>query len=171
LHDVDVASGMLCLHKFGVVSFRIFNVAADKLGLYSVLPLFFHEYKVNLQHRNSVFACSPPLFHQVLIWYLIEHFDVEDRLIGTLSSSIFMGMMFGALFWGTFSDSHGRKLPFNMTLAITALFGIAASFAPTFWSLCLFLFFLGFGVGGNMPTDGKIPSHTSAVAFIMRFLI
>jgi len=85
-----------------------------------------------------------------------DHFDVEDRLIGMLSSAIFMGMMFGALFWGTFSDSNGRKLPFNMTLAITAVFGIAASFAPTFWSLCLFLFCLGFGVGGNMPTDGAL---------------
>ncbi|KAG2177534.1 hypothetical protein INT44_008046 [Umbelopsis vinacea] len=85
-----------------------------------------------------------------------DHFDVEDRLIGTLSSSIFMGMMFGALFWGTYSDSNGRKIPFNTTLAITALFGLASSFAPTFWSLCLFLFFLGFGVGGNMPTDGAL---------------
>jgi MFS family permease len=70
-----------------------------------------------------------------------------------------MGMMFGALFWGTFSDSNGRKLPFNMTLTITAFFGIAASFAPTFWSLCVFLFCLGFGVGGNMPTDGKLAEN------------
>ncbi|KAM3579732.1 hypothetical protein VKS41_007816 [Umbelopsis sp. WA50703] len=85
-----------------------------------------------------------------------DHFDVDDRIIGTLSSAIFMGMMFGALFWGTFSDSNGRKLPFNMTLTITAFFGIAASFAPTFWSLCVFLFCLGFGVGGNMPTDGAL---------------
>ncbi|KAH8552568.1 major facilitator superfamily domain-containing protein [Umbelopsis sp. PMI_123] len=85
-----------------------------------------------------------------------DHFDVEDKLIGTLSSSIFMGMMFGALFWGTYSDSNGRKIPFNTTLTITALFGFAASFAPSFWVLCLFLFCLGFGVGGNMPTDGAL---------------
>lgn len=64
LHDVDVASGMLCLHKFGVVSFRIFNVAADKLGLYSVLPLFFHEYKVNLQHRNSLLLVPHDCFNK-----------------------------------------------------------------------------------------------------------
>jgi hypothetical protein len=104
--------------------------------------------------------------------FVTDHFDVEDRLIGTLSSSIFMGMMFGALFWGTYSDSNGRKIPFNTTLAITALFGIASSFAPTFWSLCLFLFFLGFGVGGNMPTDGKKRDHAlSPVSLVASYHI
>lgn len=43
-----------------------------------------------------------------------------------------------------------------MTLAITTVFGLLSSFAFSFWSLCVLLFCLGFGVGGNMPTDGNV---------------
>lgn len=85
----------------------------------------------------------------------LDHFDVSDRWIGSLSSALFTGMTFGSFFWGSFSDTRGRKIPFTMTLAITTVFGLLSSLAFSFWSLCLMLFFLGFGVGGNMPTDGK----------------
>ncbi|KAI8340609.1 major facilitator superfamily domain-containing protein [Chlamydoabsidia padenii] len=85
-----------------------------------------------------------------------EHYDVDDKWIGTLSSSLFTGMMLGSFFWGSFSDSRGRRLPYTMTLAITSVFGILSSFAFSFWSLCVLLFLLGFGVGGNMPTDGAL---------------
>ncbi|KAG9297703.1 hypothetical protein G9A89_011218 [Geosiphon pyriformis] len=84
------------------------------------------------------------------------HYDIPDRLIGALSSSVFTGMMFGAIFWGILSDTNGRKLAFNLTLAVTAFFGIFSSFAQSFLQLCLSLFFLGFGVGGNMPVDGAL---------------
>ncbi|KAI8080196.1 major facilitator superfamily domain-containing protein [Gilbertella persicaria] len=85
-----------------------------------------------------------------------EHYSVPDKWIGTLSSSLFAGMTFGAFFWGSYSDSRGRKLPYTMTLAITTLFGLISSFTFNFASLCFTLFFLGFGVGGNMPTDGAL---------------
>ncbi|KAI7871276.1 major facilitator superfamily domain-containing protein [Spinellus fusiger] len=73
-----------------------------------------------------------------------------------LSSSLFTGMMVGAFFWGSYSDSKGRKLPYTMTLAITSFFGIFSCAAFSFWSLCLMMFFVGLGVGGNMPTDGAL---------------
>lgn len=65
-------------------------------------------------------------------------------------------MTIGAFFWGTYSDSKGRKLPYTMTLVITSVFGLLSSFTFDFASLCFTLFFLGFGVGGNMPTDGAL---------------
>ena len=85
----------------------------------------------------------------------IDHFGVSDNWIGSLSSSLFTGMMFGAFFWGAYSDSRGRKTPYTSTLTIATIIGLLSSLAFSFWSLCLMLFFLGFGVGGNMPTDGK----------------
>jgi MFS family permease len=88
--------------------------------------------------------------------FQIEHYDVPDKWIGTLSSAIFTGMTFGAFFWGSYSDNRGRKTPYTMTLLITSIFGALSSFAFNFASLCVCLFFLGFGVGGNMPTDGRI---------------
>lgn len=85
-----------------------------------------------------------------------QHFSVPDNYIGTLSSSMFAGMMFGAVGWGTCSDLLGRSAAFNATLFFTALFGILSSFAWSFGSLCILLFFLGSAVGGSMPTDGTL---------------
>ncbi|ETW81874.1 major facilitator superfamily [Heterobasidion irregulare TC 32-1] len=80
----------------------------------------------------------------------------EASYIGTLSSSMFAGMMFGAIGWGTCSDLMGRSAAFNATLFFTAVFGLVASFANTFGTLCLCLFLLGSSVGGSMPTDGTL---------------
>jgi hypothetical protein len=55
--------------------------------------------------------------------------------------------MIGAIGWGTLSDMLGRALPFNATLFLTAVFGIGASFAPSFGILCIWMFFLGSAVG------------------------
>jgi len=64
--------------------------------------------------------------------------------------------MFGAVGWGTCSDLLGRTTAFNATLFLTSLFGILASFANSFPTLCIALFFLGSAVGGSMPTDGTL---------------
>ncbi|KJA23266.1 hypothetical protein HYPSUDRAFT_137939 [Hypholoma sublateritium FD-334 SS-4] len=85
-----------------------------------------------------------------------QHYSVPDSYIGALSSSMFAGMMLGAIGWGTCSDVMGRSTAFNATLFFTALFGILASFANSFGSLCAILFFLGSSVGGSMPTDGTL---------------
>jgi MFS family permease len=79
---------------------------------------------------------------------------VPNSLIGMLSSSLFIGMMFGALFWGILLDIRGRKQAFKWTLAITTVFGIFSSLAQSFLQLCIMFFLLGFGVGGSMSVDG-----------------
>ncbi|KAI8906498.1 major facilitator superfamily domain-containing protein [Powellomyces hirtus] len=81
-------------------------------------------------------------------------FDIDDSHIGFLSSSVFSGMLLGALFWGAWSDQFGRRHAFNYTLILSTTFGLAAAFAPGFASLCALMFCLGIGVGGHMPVDG-----------------
>jgi MFS family permease len=85
-----------------------------------------------------------------------DEWGIRDQWIGLVSSSTFAGMMVGALAWGSYADTFGRKNAFNLTLLITAVFGLLSSFAPNFPLLCLCLFALGTGVGGSMPTDGTI---------------
>ncbi|CAG8719351.1 14217_t:CDS:2 [Cetraspora pellucida] len=84
------------------------------------------------------------------------HYDVNEKFIGILSSSMSTGMMIGALFWGVLSDSYGRKKAFNLTLFFTALFGTLSAFSQSFIQLCFLLFLTGFSVGGNMPVDGAL---------------
>ncbi|GAA6041511.1 hypothetical protein JCM8097_001915 [Rhodosporidiobolus ruineniae] len=62
----------------------------------------------------------------------------------------------GAWGWGSYSDAKGRVPAFNLTLLLTAVFGLASAFAPSFGWLCFALFLLGTGVGGSMPTDGTL---------------
>ncbi|KAG9096860.1 hypothetical protein FRC06_008248 [Ceratobasidium sp. 370] len=85
-----------------------------------------------------------------------DEYAVPDSQIGFLSTSVFFGMMFGALGWGSCSDIFGRRMAFNLTLVFTGLFGVLACFASSFMSLCFFLFLLGTAVGGSMPTDGTL---------------
>ncbi|KAF8628622.1 hypothetical protein AX15_003759 [Amanita polypyramis BW_CC] len=85
-----------------------------------------------------------------------QHFYVPDSYIGAVSSSMFAGMMLGAIGWGTCSDLLGRSTAFNLTLFFTALFGFVSSFSNSFKTLCISLFFLGSAVGGSMPTDGTL---------------
>ncbi|EIN12783.1 MFS general substrate transporter, partial [Punctularia strigosozonata HHB-11173 SS5] len=85
-----------------------------------------------------------------------RHYDVSDNMIGSLSSSMFAGMMVGAVGWGACSDSMGRTTAFNATLCLTALFGILSGLTTSFLQLCITLFLLGSAVGGSMPTDGTL---------------
>lgn len=95
---------------------------------------------------NSYPAISffmPPLKRN---YKTIAQFEIRDQYIGILSSSMFVGMMFGAMFWGTLSDIYGRKQAFNFTLIVTSVFGIGAGFANSYWLLCFLILCLGFGV-------------------------
>ncbi|GMK53508.1 hypothetical protein CspeluHIS016_0100940 [Cutaneotrichosporon spelunceum] len=100
---------------------------------------------------NSALQCIAVVLPRVRI-----HFNLGSEIAGLLSASMMAGMMFGAVGWGVISDMLGRALPFHSTLLLTAVFGIAASFAPNFWVLCICMFFLGTAVGGSMPTDGTL---------------
>ena len=46
-------------------------------------------------------------------------------------------------------DLIGRRLAFNMTLFIGAVFGLASGAAPSFTALAVMLALVGTGVGGN----------------------
>ncbi|KAF8339969.1 major facilitator superfamily domain-containing protein [Cantharellus anzutake] len=85
-----------------------------------------------------------------------DHFDVSNSRIGWLSTSMFGGMMIGAVGWGNSSDVLGRRFAFNATLVLSAIFGFLVSIAPTYSLLCVSLFLLGTAIGGSIPTDGTL---------------
>lgn len=72
----------------------------------------------------------------------------------TLAQNI--GLLAGAVFWGFGCDIFGRKIGFNFTLGITAVWGMIAAGAPTFAAIGIFACFWSFGVGGNLPVDSAI---------------
>lgn len=67
-----------------------------------------------------------------------------------------IGLLVGAVFWGFGSDIFGRRWAFNLTIGITALFGMVAAGAPNFAAIGVFVSFWSIGVGGNLPVDSAI---------------
>lgn len=53
-------------------------------------------------------------------------------------------------------DIFGRKLAFNLTIGITAVFGLLSAISPTFAVLEWFAALWSIGVGGNLPVDSAI---------------
>lgn len=91
----------------------------------------------------------------IILPHIQRYFVLSDGIVGLASSSIFVGMFVGSIAWGTISDAYGRRAAFNVTLAVTAIFGCLSAVASSFSLLCLLLFAVGTGVGGSMPTDSS----------------
>lgn len=72
----------------------------------------------------------------------------------TLAQNI--GLLIGALFWGFGCDIFGRRWAFNLTIGITAVFGLVAAASPNFGAACAFAALWSVGVGGNLPVDSAI---------------
>ena len=60
------------------------------------------------------------------------------------------------MFWGFGCDVFGRKWAFNLTLGITAVFGLVAAGSPNFATVGTFAALWSFGVGGNLPVDSAV---------------
>jgi MFS family permease len=72
----------------------------------------------------------------------------------TLAQNI--GLLAGAVFWGFGCDIFGRKWAFNLTLGLTAFWGMVAAGSPNFAAIGVFAALWSFGVGGNLPVDSAI---------------
>jgi len=81
---------------------------------------------------------------------------VSDAWVGSLTSSLFAGMMLGAIAWGACADRYGRLFSYHRTLVVAALGGSLLSLAPTWGTACVLSGLLGIGIGGSMPIDGTL---------------
>src|SRR5215207_3435220 len=84
---------------------------------------------------------------------IIGEFGITTAQGGLIASATFAGMLVGAWFWGTISDYIGRRLGFQLTVMIFALFGLLSAFAPSWEWLLILRFVTGFGLGGALPLD------------------
>jgi MFS family permease len=67
-----------------------------------------------------------------------------------------IGLLAGAVFWGFGCDIFGRRHAFNLTLGVTAVFGLVAAASPNFATIGTFAALWSFGVGGNLPVDSAV---------------
>jgi len=81
---------------------------------------------------------------------------MSDAWVGSLTSSLFAGMMLGAIAWGGCADRYGRLMAYHRTLVVAAIGGGLLGLAPTWGAACVLAGLLGIGIGGSMPIDGTL---------------
>jgi putative MFS transporter len=82
---------------------------------------------------------------------IMESFNITQVQAGLLGSVSFVGMLVGALFAGFFSDKFGRKVILQFAMIIWGIGGILCALSWSYESLGIFRFFLGFGLGAELP--------------------
>jgi MFS transporter, putative metabolite:H+ symporter len=90
-----------------------------------------------------------------------REFGLGPAQAGLLATVGLVGAFVGALFWGTISDYIGRRVAFQTTIGIFAVFTglIAASWNVL--SLSVFRFLSNFGLGGEVPVTSTLGSEFS----------
>ena len=74
--------------------------------------------------------------------------DTEKSL---LAAAMFLGMLFGGVICGSLGDRWGRRRLLMFTTLLNAVCGFLFALMSSPWSLSLFRFGTGFGVGGGIP--------------------
>ncbi len=95
-----------------------------------------------------------PIVTSLILSPVVKEFGISKPPLLSLAQNI--GLLAGALFWGFGCDIFGRKWAFNLTLGVTAVFGMIAAGSPTFAAVGVFAALWSFGVGGNLPVDSAI---------------
>ncbi|KAL1606874.1 hypothetical protein SLS59_002572 [Nothophoma quercina] len=95
-----------------------------------------------------------PIVTSLIFTPVQNEFNPDRPPFLTLSQNI--GLLFGAVFWGFGCDIFGRRWAFNLTIGITAVFGMIAAGSPNFAAIGVFAALWSIGVGGNLPVDSAI---------------
>ncbi|RWA09119.1 hypothetical protein EKO27_g5980 [Xylaria grammica] len=95
-----------------------------------------------------------PVVTSLILTPIKSEFNPPKPPLLSLAQNI--GLLAGAVFWGFGCDVFGRRWAFNLTLGLTAVWGLIAASSPNFAAIGSFAALWSFGVGGNLPVDSAI---------------
>lgn len=95
-----------------------------------------------------------PIVTSLIFTPITNEFHPSRPPLLSLAQNI--GLLAGAMFWGFGCDVFGRRHAFNLTLGVTAVFGMIAAASPNFATIGTFAALWSFGVGGNLPVDSAV---------------
>lgn len=146
---------------------KILNRAIEEIGMGR------YQYLLFVVAGFGYFADSVwTLATSLILAPVVAEFHFNGPFL-TLAANI--GFLVGAVTWGLASDIWGRRWPFNATLFIAGVFGLAAGGSQNLVTLASLIAVLGIGVGGNLPVDSAIfldflpASHQYLLAVVALF--
>ncbi|KAM3084420.1 hypothetical protein ACMFMG_001475 [Clarireedia jacksonii] len=128
---------------------RVLNEAVQEIGMGWYQWQLFIVVGFGWANDNLWPICTSLIFTAVT-----NEFSPSRPPLLTLAQNI--GLLAGAMFWGFGCDIFGRRLAFNVTLGVTAVFGLIAAGSPNFAAIGCFAALWSFGVGGNLPVDSAV---------------
>jgi putative MFS transporter len=92
---------------------------------------------------------------------IAREFTLGAAQSGFLATVGLIGAFLGALFWGTISDYIGRRVSFQATVGVFAVFTGLIATSWNVLSLSAFRFLSNFGLGGEVPVTSTLSSEFS----------
>jgi MFS transporter, putative metabolite transport protein len=82
---------------------------------------------------------------------IIKDLTPNPLVVGAIGSAAVIGAILGASFGGVLTDRFGRKSIYIVDLLFFIIFSALSGFSWDVWSLIIFRFLLGVGVGADYP--------------------
>jgi MFS transporter, putative metabolite:H+ symporter len=102
---------------------------------------------------------------------LAKEWGLSANQVGFIGSMGLVGMALGAVLSGTLADTYGRKRVFAGTLVVYSIATGLCGIAWDYHSLLFFRFFVGFGLGGQLPVAVTLVSEFSPAGQRGKFLV
>ncbi len=90
---------------------------------------------------------------------LAVSWKLDSGQLGLIGSAGALGMFFGAAISGWLADRYGRKTVFQSTLLIFSIATFLNAFAWNLESMLILRFFVGLGLGGELPVVSALMSE------------
>lgn len=102
---------------------------------------------------------------------LAKEWSLTTSQMGMIGSVGLIGMAFGAVIAGSIADRIGRKAVFSLTLLLYSIATGLCALSWNFESLLVFRFFVGFGLGGELPVAATLVSEYAPTKVRGRFIV
>ncbi|WP_374722818.1 MFS transporter [Peribacillus tepidiphilus] len=94
---------------------------------------------------------------------LQKDWGLSVQQMGWIGSVNSIGMAVGALVFGLMADRIGRKAVFIITLLLFSIGSGVSAFTTTLTAFLIFRFFIGMGLGGELPVASTLVSESVSV--------
>ena len=128
---------------------------------------FLDELTLNRRHWIIFSVCSAGFLLDAADFQIMalvapsiaREWGLDSKALGFVLSATAVGMLLGSYLFGIVADRIGRRIGFQLTIAIVAAFSGLCAFAQDPTQLAVLRFLTGLGIGGFVPIDTAMISE------------